>query len=375
MKRLIFSILLALCAILPLFAQFPNGEIRSGELWLDTNGQHINAHGGGILYHKGVYYWFGEHKSDHTSSALVGVTCYSSPNLTTWTNRGVVLPVVETAGHDLEKGCTMERPKVIYNPRTRKFVMWFHLELKGQGYAAARTAVAISDRPEGPYTYLHSLRPNAGRLPIGLNAAVLDTLRADDYKEWWTPRWRRAIERGLFVKRDLQGGQMARDMTLFVDDDGVAYHIYSSEDNLTLHIARLSPDFLSHTGEYTRIFPGGHNEAPTLFKHGGRYWLIASGCTGWDPNAARLYSATDLFGEWTSHGNPCLGPLADRTFNSQGTFVLPIHGKRNAFLFMADRWTPRRPSDARYIWLPIQFTRQGIPFLEWMDAWRIKDVW
>lgn len=375
MKRLIFSTLLALCAILPLFAQFPNGEIRSGELWLDTNGQHINAHGGGILYHKGLYYWFGEHKSDHTSSALVGVTCYSSPNLTTWTNRGVALPVVETAGHDLEKDCTMERPKVIYNPRTRKFVMWFHLELKGQGYAAARTAVAISDRPEGPYTYLHSLRPNARRLPIGLNAAVLDTLRADDYKEWWTPRWRRAIERGLFVKRDLQGGQMARDMTLFVDDDGMAYHIYSSEDNLTLHIARLSPDFLSHTGEYTRIFPGGHNEAPTLFKHGGRYWLIASGCTGWDPNAARLYSATDLFGEWTSHGNPCLGPLADRTFNSQGTFVLPIHGKRNAFLFMADRWTPRRPSDARYIWLPIQFTRQGIPFLEWMDAWRIKDVW
>ena len=40
--------------------------------------------------------------------------------------------------------------------------------------------------------------------------------------------------KGLFVKRDLQGGQMARDMQLFVDEDGKAYHIYSSEDNLTL---------------------------------------------------------------------------------------------------------------------------------------------
>lgn len=28
-------------------------------------------------------------------------------------------------------------------------------------------------------------------------------------------------------------------MTLFVDDDGKAYHIYSSEDNLTLQIARI----------------------------------------------------------------------------------------------------------------------------------------
>lgn len=375
MKRFLLTTLLFLLLLSSLLGNTVDGFIRSGAVWNDTNGQHINAHGGGILYHKGLYYWFGEHKSDHTSSALVGVTCYSSPDLTTWTNRGVALPVVETAGHDLEKGCTIERPKVIYNPRTKKFVMWFHLELKRQGYAAARTAVAVSDRPEGPYTYLRSLRPNAGRLPIGLNAAAIDTLRTDDYKEWWTPRWRRAIERGLFVKRDLDGGQMARDMTLFVDDDGTAYHIYSSEDKLTLHIARLSPDYLSHTGEYTRIFPGGHNEAPTLFKHGGRYWLIASGCTGWDPNAARLYSATDLLGQWTSHGNPCLGPLADRTFNSQGTFVLPLHGKRNAFIFMADRWTPRRPSDARYIWLPIQFSHQGVPFLEWMDAWRIKDIW
>ncbi len=44
-------------------------------------------------------------------------------------------------------------------------------------------------------------------------------------------------------------------MTLFVDDDGKAYHIYSSEDNLTLQIAELADDYLSHTGKYIRIFP------------------------------------------------------------------------------------------------------------------------
>lgn len=59
----------------------------------------------------------------------------------------------------------------------------------------------------------------------------------------------------MFVKRDLKDGQMSRDMTLFVDDDGKAYHIYSSEDNLTLQIAELADDYLSHTGKYIRIFP------------------------------------------------------------------------------------------------------------------------
>ena len=85
-------------------------------------------------------------------------------------------------------------------------------------------------------------------------------------KNRWTPEWYDAVEKGMFVKRDLEGGQMSRDMTLFVDDDGKAYHIYSSEDNLTLQIAELSDDYLSHTGKYIRIFPGGHNEAPAIFK-------------------------------------------------------------------------------------------------------------
>ena len=52
-----------------------------GEIWKDNNGVHINAHGGGVINYKGTYYWFGEHKCDTTSSAMVGVTCYSSKNL------------------------------------------------------------------------------------------------------------------------------------------------------------------------------------------------------------------------------------------------------------------------------------------------------
>ncbi len=370
---LLLLVCLLYAGLTPSVADNGPEPIRSGEIWPDNNGVHINAHGGGILYHKGRYYWYGENKCDTTSSAMVGIMCYSSKNLTDWKNEGVALPVTDDEGSDIVRGCVMERPKVIYNSRNRTFVMWFHLELKGKGYSAARAACAVSKSPTGPFRYVGSLRPNAGRLPFDMTDAqkvVFDTLRAENYAEWWTPQWYDAIEKGLFVKRDLPGGQMSRDMQLFVDDDGKAYHIYSSEDNLTLHIAELSDDYLSHTGRYVRLAPAGHNEAPAIFKKDGVYWLITSGCTGWAPNKARMFSAKSIWGPWTSHPSPCRGPKEEITFGGQGTYVLKIHGREDAFIFMADIWRPEKPSDARYIWLPIQF-RDGVPLIEWMDSWTL----
>ena len=48
------------------------------------------------------------------------------------------------------------------------------------------------------------------------------TWEDEKYRKWWTLAWHEAIEKGMFVKRDRQGGQMSRDMTLFTDDDGKA---------------------------------------------------------------------------------------------------------------------------------------------------------
>jgi len=359
--------------------------IRSGELWYDDGGRHINAHGGGVLKYGDMYYWFGEHKDDRTSDALVGVMCYASKDLVNWRNCGVALSVTEpaaaqgngqrmrgraTTGSDIERGCILERPKVIYNPVTKKFCMWFHLELKGQGYNAARYGVAVADRPEGPYKFLYSQRANAGTWPVEFGekeCAVADTLVAAHYKDW-TPAWRKAVDQGLFVKRDFGTGQMSRDMTLYVDDDGKAYHIFSSEENLTLHIAELTADYLHHTGRYTRLAPAGHNEAPAIFKHDGTYWMITSGCTGWEPNEARMSSAPSIWGPWTQHPNPCRGPLAEKTFNGQSTYILTLDDGRS--IFMADIWRPRHPRDARYIWLPIEF-EDGKPVVRWRDEWEL----
>ena len=150
-----------------------NTAFQPGALWLDDNGVHINAHGGGILYHEGKYYWFGEYKGEHSNNAFVGVTCYSSDDLYNWRNEGVALPVETDTVSDITAGSVIERPKVIYNPKTHKFVMYFHLELKGRGYSTARIGIAVSEQVTGPYRFLKSYRPNAGRFPENMTEAQI----------------------------------------------------------------------------------------------------------------------------------------------------------------------------------------------------------
>lgn len=361
---LAFYLGVSLCKAQQLKSDIVVGNVNKvNNEWKDSSGNYINAHGGGILSYNNKYYWFGEHRPDKGFSTQVGVTCYSSSDLKNWKYESVALSVSEEEGSDIERGCIMERPKVIYNKKTGKFVMWLHLELKGKGYGPARAAVAVSDKPEGPYRFVKSGRVNPGKYPQNMTEAECNkTWDEEEYKEWWTPVWRKAIEEGMFVKRDLPGGQMSRDMTLFVDDNGKGYHIYSSEENLTLQIAELADDYLDHSGKYIRIFPGGHNEAPAIFKKGETYWMITSGCTGWDANAARMFSAPSIWGPWKQYPNPCRGAGSDKTFGSQSTYILELPGDK--FIFMADIWKPKSLMYSGYLWLPIQFDNDGIPYLE-----------
>jgi hypothetical protein len=294
-----------------------------------------------------------------------------------WTDQGIALSVSEDPNSDIIRGCVIERPKVIYNARTKTFVMWFHLELRGRGYNAARTGLAVSPTVTGPYRFIRSLRPNAKTWPMEFTEAQKTGPAGEDGLESWSEAWLAAVRDGLFVRRDYDGGQMSRDMGLFVDEDGTAYHIHAAEENLTLHLSELTDDYQDFTGRYMRILPAGHNEAPALFKYKGKYYLLSSGCTGWEPNAARMAVADSIWGPWTHLGNPCkginpnndLGP--EKTFGGQSTFVIPVQGKPHAFIAMFDQWRPENPIDGRYLWLPIQFTDDG-PRIEWMSRWDLS---
>lgn len=285
--------------------------------WLDATGSPIQAHGGGFLHHGGRWYWYGEDKSGPTRQTdvcgfrvdVIGIACYSSADLLDWRREGLVLPSVpDDPGHDLHTSKVAERPKVVYNARTRQFVMWLHID--NAAYAYARCGVAVADRPEGPFRYLGSQRPC---------------------------------------------GEESRDMTLFQDEDGSAWLFHSSEWNKTLHIVRLRDDYLAPAGGFISAFPGAYREAPAVFRHGGRYHLLSSGCSGWDPNAAEHAWAERLDGPWTVTGNPCRGPEAELTFRAQSTFVMPDPRQPGRMIACFDLWRKEDLGDSRYLWLPLSF--------------------
>lgn len=425
-----------------------NDSIKSGQVWLDTEGLPIQAHGGGILYNEEnkTYYWYGEDKSeDNIGSGYVpatGVHAYSSKDLYNWKNEGIVLPVfnnpqlgqdtlpfgnlplyldensktyknsgkpfdpnrvINVTSKDIDYTKDMkspanslskhiapeeravriaelnalyadktnaekqamykdfnwdkvtERPKVVYNKKTDKYVMWWHQDGPIAGsYLTAEGGVAISDSPTGPFKYLGTFRlPNKG---------------AENGNEG-----------------------MLRDMTLYVDEDGddathdKAYLVYASEENATTVIMMLNDDYTgpatNTNGEslegthYVRAFKS-RREAPAIFKQDGVHYMITSGLTGWNPNRAKYHVSTNaMFGPWEDKGDPMVDDREGTTFRSQSTYVLPYRNGNgeivpNKFIFMADRWVPNDLKDSRYVWLPVELNNKDKTVaIRWYDEW------
>ena len=297
------------------------------------DGVPIQAHGGGILFDRGTYYWFGENKASVTHRRgvvgfnvdAIGVSCYASTDLYNWENKGIVLSSVKgPVEHELHTSKIIERPKVIYNALTKKYVMFLHID--SNDYKVARLGLATSDTPAGVYEYIGSIAPH---------------------------------------------GSDSRDMTVFKDDDGKAYLIHASEWNATLVIGELSGDYCLTTGTFKKVFPKGFREAPAVFKHHNKYYLLTSGCTGWNPNPAEYALTESIFGPWNRLGNPCTGPNAVVTFNSQSTFVFQVTGKQDAYIAMFDMWNKEDLGSSTYVWLPILFNHEKI-IIGWLDEWDLS---
>ncbi|MEI8287936.1 MAG: glycoside hydrolase family 43 protein [Verrucomicrobiota bacterium] len=337
MKRTGFHVAFAVVIFFSLLAGA--GEFRPGEVWLDAAGRPINAHAGGVIFEDGRYYWHGQpmtalpagpkYPPSAGNLTEVGVNCYSSTNLYDWRYEGVALAVSDNPADDLYKGLRIERPKVLRCPRTGKFVMWFHYVRSGKMHAESyEAAVCVADRVTGPFRLVKIFRPNSG--------------------------------------------QMVRDCTLFQDDDGAAYFFYASEKNKTMHVVRLTDDYLDASERWERILVEEEREAPAVFKYQDRYYLISSGCTGWRHNPAGYAVADHPLGPWKKVADPCVGPNAANTFDTQGTFVLPVHGRPGAFIFMADRWNTTNMAGSGHVWLPIHLNGDSSIELRWTNRWDLS---
>jgi beta-xylosidase len=315
-----------------------DNTIKSGIPWTDENGEIINAHGGCVIFYDGIYYWYGEEKIKGLSEkehADGGVHCYASTNLVDWHDQGIVLNLSrEDTLSDLSFDCNQDRPKVVYNKTTRKFVLFFKLYLRKKGTSVAYVGVATSDSPSGPFNYIHKFL--GGNSPNGTG-----------------------------------------DFAMFKDDDGSLYHLSVRKPDKSFVIGKMRDDYLLPAGKY-EICEGitSRTEAPALFKRNGVYHMLASGSTGWAPNPARYFTSKSLYGPWEYHGNPCkginpnngLGP--EKTYGGQSSFVIKVEGMDDAYIAFFDINKPNHPFDNLYIWLPIDLNENRMS-ISWNDSWNL----
>ncbi|MFI7632803.1 family 43 glycosylhydrolase [Nonomuraea sp. NPDC049400] len=307
------------------YPRAPRGTIAPGKLFTDQHGHVAQLHGVGIQRFDGLFWAWGEDKS--AGGTFGGVACYSSPDLATWTSHGHAL-APDPGVPDIAPGRVVERPKVLRNPDGRH-VMFLHVD--SPDYAYARLGWAVSDRPEGPYTYLRSERPL---------------------------------------------GNISRDIGVFQDDDGTGY-LMSEDREHGLHIYRLSADHLAveEIVSTTLAPPGDHPagqhgyESPALVKADGLYYLFGSDLTGWSTNDNKVATATSLAGPWSEWAD--FAPPGSATHDSQTSVIVPVHGSDAiSHVYVGDRWIRDDLFHSAPVWLPMRIGG-GKAQLEWRDSWTI----
>lgn len=300
--------------------------MKNGTMWMDVDGNPIQAHGGMILSYNGIYYWYGENKgADNTKKDgnnlyrvdFIGISCYSSTNLTEWKYEGLALKAEPNdINSPLHPSKVCERPKVIYNEKNKQFVMWMHLDTAD--YVWAGVGIAVSNSPTGPFTLIRNKQPNI---------------------------------------------QDSRDMTIFQDSDGKAYIIHSTNWNQTLDIARLNEDYTDVDGYYISTLIDQNREAPAVWHEKNLYYMVTSGCTGWDANSALYAICPHILGRWKLIDNPCTGKDYRKTFFGQSAYIFAHNGKP---YLMLDHWIPQDLKNSGYSILPV-IIKDNYMEIPWQD--------
>lgn len=344
--------------------------IYPGQVWLDTEGKRIQAHGGSVMYWDGVYYWYGENKEKTTGNNDIwhwGVRCYTSTDLYNWEDKGIIIPPdLENKESSLHPSSQMDRPHIIYNKATGKFVCWLKIMHKD---GSQTETILTADHILGPYKKIRE-----GLKPLNMNAGDFD---------------------------------------LAVAEDGRAYYYFERVHSETI-CADLTADYTDVTGYYSTHFPHPYppyvREATSHFQRKGKHYLITSGTTGYLPNPSEVAIADTWHGPYQVLGNPHPEDHSLTSYHSQISSVFKVEGKKDLYVAVADRWMPKYmnleyekyskvfekrfnpdfegeveldeellkcvvdkdTSVADYVWLPLRFDGE-MAYIDWYESWKVED--
>mmetsp|Transcript_44120 Transcript_44120/g.103677 ORF Transcript_44120/g.103677 Transcript_44120/m.103677 type:complete len:309 (-) Transcript_44120:67-993(-) len=289
----------------------------------------------------------GDPKCGFRTNHSIGV--WSSPDLAsgTWTYVSDALPVE----HRPEG--IYYRPRVIYNKANATFVLWVNLVPDGSQFGASRYVVATSKKPTGPFS---------------------------------------VVRNGVAMPHTSPG-----DFALFVDDDEMAYIMYTSvNEGHNMSIVKLEPNYLDASAETSPFFGATFVEAPVLFKRQGTYYAFFGHCCCFcvEGSGVGVYTASTPLGPYTAQGNVgCdysnksipTGPYGcevDRGVSithAQADVVITLsYGGNTTLLWKGDQWQSAKDRikshDLQY-WTPLVFDDSVSPpkvgKLHWLDGFTV----
>lgn len=313
-------------------ATFYNYDFAPNSDVFDNNGVLVECHSGDVKFFNGLYYCVGTIANKYAPAigggniirSDVGVLMYSSPTGSApWTYVGNILAQPSPWNSSL-------RPHIIYNALNQNYVMWTHCSTLPAAVVTNTACVAGT--------------------PVGTGPTNID-----GHLGAWTWQSTNNACDGVGVK----------DMSLFVDSDGVtSYLVYVIGTQNGFRVSLLSNDYLTCSGTTVAITATAR-EAPVIVKNSSNtYFMLTSSSNFYNSDTLTM----DVRYITTTAANPLSGwsampgtvafasaPSGGTSYNCQPTFILTFQGHTQPIVGM-DYWkSGSNFYGSRQCWAPITF--------------------
>ncbi|KAJ5735306.1 uncharacterized protein N7483_000431 [Penicillium malachiteum] len=202
--------------------------------FFDVNGDPIDTSNGKLNYVNGYYVWYGQKAScPGYNNGNCGIWSWTSPDLKSWNSNGALFnstdPINKAACTGSMGGCG--RPKIVYNGQTQKHVLYsFASRLSAPGTIPVFTSDSLtSGYTFAGYSHVKGVPQNWTVEDLGLS--VID---GTEYVIWTQYDYTETVGRGALA----------------------GYSSIYPPFIQTLHLQKLTPDFLNGTGTMCLWFRG-----------------------------------------------------------------------------------------------------------------------
>jgi hypothetical protein len=306
--------------------------IQNDVFWKDTSGNPIYSQGGGVLKVGNTYYWYGVKYNGAVSyynnpgggktgdTSFAAITTYSSTDLANWKFEGNAM-----TSSDLGGAGWVGRVGVARNPSTGKYVLVSQLN--------GGLVFGTSSTPNGHFT----------RAGTQSNIANVST-------------------------------GMSGDQSVFTDDDGKAYLIYSNKSGRShLYVSPLRASDYLYVEPAKNVYnsSAGGREGNIMFKQNGTYYFCSSDLHGWNSSHTYCITSKNIMGPYSSEF-VMQGTDADFSHVTQTGLAFTVTGSSGSFvMFGGDRWSDFAGNGIGYNqWVPVTFNGTT-PVFHSLSQWTV----